>query len=210
MNQTSRVKIVAYVVGGVWSLALLIAGVKLPGLEVKVLGFLPIIVVTIFAIYDNWLWRLGVIGRFARWPNLNGTWRGTLVSMRPDDAGMEVEYPPILIFVVVRQTYTSLNVSLLSEQSKSWSIAAVVQMNESDDYSVYYHYSNTPKLRFRQGSPIHAGGARLDMNGATPSTLEGEYWTNRRSRGTFSAQRVSDKKLGTYEQAVAELNGGSS
>ncbi|MDC2958157.1 hypothetical protein PO587_27295 [Streptomyces gilvifuscus] len=181
---------------------------KLPGTEQKVLGFLPVIVLAIFAVFDNWLWRKGIIRKISRHPDLVGTWKGTLISMRVNDVHEEVEHPPIPIFIVVGQTYTSLSIRLLSEQSGSRSIAAFVQTNEPDDYSVYYHYDNTPGLRFREGSPVHLGGARIDVTGATPSFLEGEYWTNRRSRGTFTARRVSSKKFGTYEQAAAELTEG--
>jgi hypothetical protein len=162
----------------------------------------------LFAIFDYWLWRVGPIKSMVKRPDLNGTWKGTLTSLRADYSGQEVPHAPIPIFLVIRQSYLDLSITLLSQESRSRSIAALVQVNHADDFTVYYHYTNTPSLPFRDRSPVHSGGAHLDIAGVSPRTLDGEYWTDRRTRGIFSVNRASKKRYGTYADAVTELNGG--
>jgi hypothetical protein len=209
VSPSNRTKIAAYLVTGAWSLALLIVGVQLPGTASKVLGAVPTAIVVLFAIFDSWLWGVGPVKRLVKRPNLNGTWKGTLTSLRADGTGQEVAHPPIPIFLVVRQSYLDLSITLLSEESRSRSIAALIQANHPDDFTAYYHYTNTPGLAVRDRSPVHSGGARLDIAGVSPLSLDGEYWTDRRTRGTFTARRASKKRYGTYVDAATELNGGS-
>jgi hypothetical protein len=210
VSPSNRTKIAAYLVTGAWSLALLIAGVQLPGTTSKVLGAVPIAIVVLFAAFDNWLWSAGPIKRLVKRPNLNGTWKGTLISYRADGAGPEVPHRPIPIFLVVRQSYLDLSITLLSKESRSRSIAALIQANHPDDFTAYYHYTNTPGLAFRDGSPVHSGGTKLDIAGVSPSSLDGEYWTDRRTRGTFAVKRASKKRYGTYAEVAADLKGGAS
>lgn len=207
MSPSSRVKITAYLVTGAWSFALLIVGVQLPGTASKVLGSVPIAVVLLFAAFDNWLWGLGPVKRLVKRPGLNGTWKGALTSFRADGGGQEVAHPSIPIFLVVRQSYLDLSITLLSEESRSRSIAALLQANHPDDFTVYYHYINMPRLAVRDRSPVHNGGARLDVVGVSPLSLDGEYWTDRRTRGTFTVRRASKKHYGNYAEAAAELKG---
>lgn len=208
MSPSNRVKITAYIVTGAWSAVILIAGIKLPGTASKVLGVAPSVIVVLFAIFDNWLWHVGPIKRLVKRPDLNGTWKGTLTSLRADGGGQEITHAPIPIFLVIRQSYLDLSVTLLSQESRSRSIAGLVQVNHPDDFTVYYHYTNEPVLSFRDRSPAHSGGAKLDIAGVAPLSLDGEYWTNRRTRGIFTAKRASNKRYGTYAEASAALDGG--
>jgi SMODS-associating 2TM, beta-strand rich effector domain len=208
VSPSNRVKITAYLVTGAWSVALLILGVKVPGTASKVLGILPIAIVLLFASFDNWLWRLGPVKRLIKQPDLNGTWKGTLTSYRADGTGQEAAHAPIPIFLVIRQSYLSLSITLLSQESRSRSLTGLVQVNHPDDFTVYYHYTNVPGLAHRDRSPVHDGSARLDVAGVSPSSLDGEYWTDRRTRGTFTVYRAGKKRYGTYAEAAAELNVG--
>jgi hypothetical protein len=208
VNPSNRVKITAYLVTGAWSVALLIAGVQLSGTINKVLGSLPILIVGLFAIFDTWLWHVGPIKHLVKRPGLNGTWKGALTSLRADGNGQEVPHAPILVFLVIKQSYLNLNITLLSQESNSRSIATLVQVNPEGNFTVYYHYTNTPGLAVRDRSPIHSGGARIEVTDVAPRSLEGEYWTDRRTRGTFTMKRASKKRYGTYAEAVAKMSEG--
>ncbi|MFI0406012.1 hypothetical protein [Actinomadura sp. 3N508] len=205
MGGSKRITIAVYIATGVWSVALFIAGVRLPGAGSKILGFLPLAIVALFAIYDHWLWKLKLIAPLVRRPNLNGTWRGTLTSMRPDASGSEAPHAPIDIFVVIKQTFLDITVTLLSAESRSRSISSLLQSNRSGDFTVYYHYSNVPGLAVRDRSSIHSGGAKLEVDDLFPHELAGEYWTDRRSRGTFQVAWASKKHYGSFDKASTEL-----
>ena len=207
--QSNRVRLTAYFISGAWSVALLIAGVKLPGVESKVLGFMPAMVVLLFWIFDNWIWRLSWVGSLIMRPNLNGTWAGTLTSMRPDDKGTEITYPAKPVYLSIRQTFVSLNVMLFSEESRSGSHSAALQPDAAGGFSVLYNYANIPELRVRERSRPHDGTAKLSLPSRIATSCEGEYWTDRRSRGSFTVTRKSRCQSGSYEDAAKTASGGS-
>jgi len=188
-----------------WSLVLLGAGIHLTSGWARVTSALPLVIVVAFAIFDNWLWRLEPIRRVTGRPLLAGTWAGELTSMQIKD-GKEAVLEPIPIYLSIRQSFLSIGVCLLSAESKSRSIAAILERNGAHDYTVYYHYTNVPGMKVRDRSPIHAGGSRIQVTGVSPSRLEGEYWTDRRTRGTFLATRVSGKGYWTWQDAEAALH----
>jgi hypothetical protein len=198
---SSRVKITAYGVSSVYAIALAISGLQLPGIITKLLSFLPLAIVMVFAVFDQWVWCLRRISVATRRPNLIGTWRGQLVSLRQNDEGLEVEHDPVPVAVVVRESFTTITITLMTPESKSRSVAEVLQRNSNGDYTIYYQYNNIPKLGVRDRSPIHAGSASIEFAGETPKVLMGEYWTARRTRGTFTVKLVARTISGSYEDA---------
>lgn len=201
METNKRARLTAYIVSGAWSLALFVAGVKVPGTASRVLGFLPLAVVSLFAVYDNWLWHRGALILLAKRPYLSGTWAGEFVSIRDRDGAGEKEYPPQPVYLAIRQSFIGLSIVLISAESCSYSVAEDLRLRVGDQFVLYYQYSNTPNLSLRPSSPEHSGGAMLSISGKRPDALTGEYWTNRGSRGTMSVNRLSGKHAGTWAEA---------
>lgn len=204
MKQSSRVRITAYAVTGAWSVVILVAGLNVPGIALKALSVLPAIIVGAFALFDYWLWAKGPCPRLSHTPDLRGTWKGTLVSIRDDTSGNLAEHEPIPIYLVVDQTYLNLDIHLISAESSSRSFATTVQHNSGNSFTVFYHYSNSPKIRFRRWSPIHSGASRLEVSGLRPSAISGEYWTDRQTYGSYEVERVSDRRIYRWEEAQEE------
>jgi hypothetical protein len=202
-NDKTRLRLAAYLVTGIWFVALLVTGVHLSGAWTKIVTSAPLIVLVLFAAFDNWLWRITWIRHLVRRPLLVGTWNGQLTSMRPNDEGREVRHM-IPIVLVIHQTYLTLSLTMMSAESKSRSIGALLQRHELDDFTVFYHYDNTPALEFRESSPRHSGGARIEVGSLMPINLTGEYWTDRRTRGHFELHKVSKKKYGSWPEATSD------
>lgn len=202
METNRRVKLTIGIVSGAWSFALLVAGLKLPGLEVKILGFLPSLIVAGFALFDSWAWRTKPVQKLVSRPNLNGTWTGTFTSIRDSDGTGARAHDPVAMFLVIRQTYISLKVSLISKEGSSYSFSEDLQRRIGDQFVAYYHYTSTPDLLVRDRSPEHDGGTKLSISGRFPQAITGEYWTNRGSRGTISVERLSGKQVGTWSEAL--------
>lgn len=202
MQLNNRARVAAYIVTGIWSLVLLVAGVQVPGTVSKVATAIPLVVVGGFAVFDNWLWRLKWVNRMVHRPNLSGTWEGTLTSLRDGPDGTEKRYDPIPIVLTIHQTFLDLRITLMTAESKSRSLGSIIQMNAPDDYSVFYHYTNVPGLDARHNgkSHRHDGGSRIDVAGCDPTAAFGEYWTDRRTRGTFEVHRISRTKYGSWKQ----------
>jgi len=127
--QYARVQLAAYIVTFAWSLVVLVAGLKMDGLLTKALNALPLVLVLSFAAFDTYIWRQKQMRRLVQHPVLNGTWKGSLVSIREGADGSDTEYEPIPIFIVIWQTYLTISISLISAESRSRSIAAVLEKN---------------------------------------------------------------------------------
>jgi len=166
-------------------------GIRLPNDLTRILGAIPLLIVFGFALFDNYLWRTKLLLPLVRQPLLAGTWHGTLTSYRRDknDKKIQTEHEVIL---VIRQTYTNISLTQITEESLSRSSAAQVIMRQKDDYQVQYQYLNEPTMEYRDHSPIHTGGSTIQVGGSRPTRVTGEYWTARDTRGTYTVERVSD------------------
>jgi hypothetical protein len=156
------------------------------------------------AAFDRWFWKLQLLqGWFVKRPDISGTWRVALRSEWVNPRTGE-KVPVIDCYMAVKQTLSTLNMRLLTPESSSWFIAHNITLSDDDVYQVAGVYMNKPKLPLRgDRSEIHYGAVLLDIQGTPAKSLEGDYWTDRNSRGTI---RLSDRKkevFATYEQAHA-------
>lgn len=192
-----RVKIAAYVAFALISLVSLINGFQLPGLWARAVSSVPLIVVALFAVFDNWAWKWWIIPKVTQRPILHGTWHGHLAStwapdgQKPGDNRYEA-------FLVITQSFTSIQILLITLESKSRSVIADIVKNGPEDFSIFYHYGNTPRIEVREGSPIHMGGTSFEVFDVRPQELEGEYWTSRKSGGSMAFKRISNKRIGSF------------
>jgi hypothetical protein len=136
-----------------------------------------------FLAWERWIWSWPIVRTWlTKRPNLKGTWRGQLVSTwtgpKPENwAG------PIDVYLVVRQTYSSIDVRMFSLEMDSVSLSADIVADVSGVQTLAITYRSTPKVLLRSGSPIHYGGMLLSIRGAPIYQLDGEYWTDRETKG---------------------------
>jgi|SRR5215217_214696 len=134
-------------------------------------------------LFDKWGWKLQVLHSWlVPFQDLSGTWKGTLQTtwMNPEN----LQRPgPIPVFLVIRQTYSTVSVRVLTEESESDLMVGKVVFVEDDLADLVGVYRNTPKQAVRHRSPIHHGAFRLRIEGAPLTALAGEYWTDRKTQG---------------------------
>src|SRR5439155_3399075 len=72
--------------------------------------------------------------------------------------------------------------------------------------AISYNYRNRPDLKHRKDgvSPIHYGGAVIEIVGDPATGLNGEYWTDRNSRGEFNFREQSPR-IARSEEHTSEL-----
>lgn len=201
MTDNRRTRLTAYIVTTVWSTVLALNGIHLSDTWSRFLSFFPLVLVGLFALFDNWLWQIKPLRRLFNRPQLNGTWKGELTSIRADADGKEVNHDPIPVFIVIRQSFLGLSIMLLSEETTSRSIGALLQYTPPAGFCIYYHYDSKPHIRVRTKSPRHAGGSKIEVSGIEPKRLSGEYWTDRQTRGSFEVSKASSAKVGTWVEA---------
>jgi hypothetical protein len=168
---------------GLWGIALVIDGVSVNGAWFRPFSTVVGILLILLSIFDIWVWRWPVLhGWFVPRPDLCGTWRVELQSnwRNPEtNTGVGV----IVAYLVIRQTFSSLSVRLLTSESASELVAAEIRKADDGTYRLVGVYRNEPKLSVRDRSPIHYGALALDVQGDLASELAGHYWTDRNTRG---------------------------
>lgn len=188
----------------IW-LALSIVGATSGGGISVVFDLADIIPALIFGwwLYERWGWRWGPlhdIGLLTT-PVVIGTWRGTLESLWQDPkTGQRPD--PKTVYLAVGQTATSVSVRLLTDESSSDQIAGGITPAESCFPAISHNYRNKPQLELRQQiSLIHYGAAIIEIEGRPATGLNGEYWTDRNSSGTFTFREHAPSVAQTFAQA---------
>lgn len=151
--------------------------------------------------FDRWIWRWRFLHPwFVSTPNLQGTWRGQLASdwKAPDGSSLA----PIDVYLVIRQTLSTISMRLVTPGSTSVLLGGNVTKEVDGVETVTGIYLNTPDILRRDGSPIHHGGVILQVQGQPPARLEGEYWTDRGTKGRLRFTDRSDKLLQSFDEAA--------
>ena len=144
-------------------------------------------------VWERYLWRIPLIQRLGVVPrNLTGTWKGLLESFWEDPASGE-RVPAKLVYLVVRQTASTVSVILLTDESRSVSSLGVVSRG-AGVASLDYLYLNRPESKVESRSRMHHGSASLDITGRPATRLRGRYWTDRDTKGEldFTERKKTD------------------
>lgn len=144
----------------------------------------------VFAVAWRPLWRtLPWLARHT-FPDLNGEWKGELISTWVDPStGKGV--PPIPTTIHIAQGLFSLSVKLQTGESKSYSLRCFLEaFHDAGRFRIWYTYSNSPMARFRHRSAPHNGVAWLecDMDKGR-NEMFGVYYTDRKTTGDISVSR---------------------
>ena len=171
-------------------------------LELRWLRFYSIavgVVLAALAAWEHLIWRHRVAQQFTRAPaDISGTWKGTLETFWKNPDGSSV--PSKTVYLVVRQTASSVSAALLSDESRSVSSLASVR-SDGVTRVLAFLYLNRPKSRHASTSPMHHGSALLEIAGRPAKRLHGSYWTDRDTRGELDFVRRSTDLADDFEEA---------
>jgi len=182
MINENQLKALLAVAAVVWGVLLLKAGVHLEQRLFEPIPTVAGVVLVVAGVFDRYLWRWRV---WRPWlvqrPDVRGTWRSTLTQTHGADGAVAAE--PRTVYFAIRQTFSTLTVRLISDESASQSLSASIARSEDGLYRILVVYNNQPRLAVRDSSPVHLGAMALDVHEVAPATLSGQYWTDRRSMG---------------------------
>jgi hypothetical protein len=167
----------------VWGAVLYFNGVPLYSALLKPFSWVVTVVAFAWEGFDRWAWRWKWLHPwFVARPDLQGTWRGELRSdwMAP---GAGQEMPPVEAYMVVRQTYSTIDLRLFTAESGSDVLAAQVVEGAAGLHTVAATYRNVPRMLRRGQSPMHFGAVLLHVRGDPAVSLDGAYWTDRGTKG---------------------------
>ena len=172
---TSATTIVV-VVGGLW-----LGGGDWKIEFFRLYGVSVFMAVVLLTIWERVVWRWEIVQRLNLAPSdISGTWRGTLTSFWEDPSTGDSP-PPKTVYLVVRQTASTVRATLLTDESMSHSTLASVVRGEAP--RVDYFFVNEPDVRCQVRSRTHRGSASLHVVGKPAERLKGHYSTDRQSWG---------------------------
>jgi len=184
-----------------WAAALIVQGQHVPLDYLKAFSYAVTGVSFGLLMWEQWLWSWWV---FRPWlttrPDLRGTWKGILVSSWVDPV-TRLGRGEIEVYLVIRQTYSALDVRLLTAESSSISLSASIIEEGQGVYTLAVTYRSTPRILLRQRSPISHGGALLSVRGAPAHQMDGEYWTDRNTKGELRFAALSDSQFHDFDEA---------
>ena len=185
MSQSIVVKIVAVVVLTVFAIGILFSGGTLNVQWLRFFSASVFVAVGVLNIWEYWLWHLPIVQKLPQVSqDIRGTWKGALDSfwIDPDTR----KSPPIkVVFLVIRQSASTVSVVVLTNESRSKSSLAKIS-NDGISSSLDYMYLNQPDSRFEHRSRMHHGSTSLNITGRPAIRLQGRYWTDRDSKGELS------------------------
>lgn len=186
-NPAVVVRRTAVVVGAAYAGALYLSGVHLQAGPKEALSYLPTLAVLMVTLWDVWLWRQPFVHRFAHRPLLAGTWRATLKPTADSHIPQDGNRGPIEAYVVITQSYWSVNVRQYTVESRSESKAAMWSGgSRSSSKTLTFTFANVPKQELESRSRSHLGTAALNVVGAQPRILSGYYFTDRYTKGDMT------------------------
>ncbi len=201
----TRIQISAFLVLSVatWAISLWLQGISLTW---EMLAPFSTVVGTVslaLLIFDTWAWKWFIFrGWLIKRPILCGTWKTTLQSDWVNPETGEV-IGPIECFMIMRQTATKLDISLVTPESRSQTVSAGIEICRDGTFEISSTYRNKPRSMFRKRSEVHYGAVLLSAETATPKALSGEYWTDRKTTGNLNLVDRNPKTCLTFEEAVA-------
>jgi hypothetical protein len=156
-------------------------------------------VVLLLLIYDRWGWRFWPFRLITSRPVLHGTWKAELRSNWVDpQTGKPI--PPKDVYVVVSQTYSTIAVTMLFDISHSYSMSADIFKLGERQVLAYIYRSEAETLQ-QQGNPPHRGGAALFISTTPKVSFEGDYWTERLTKGRITSEGYSPKLYDSFADA---------
>ena len=135
-------------------------------------------------VFVKWLWRWKYFqGWLVPFPDLSGTWQGTLCSTWKSPSGKS--NAPIKVILCIQQSFLRVSCVMRSSEMSSHSYAEGFWIDsENQILRLCYTYTSRPLAIIRDRSAIHDGTTLLEIK-QTSKKLIGEYWTQRGTVGVI-------------------------
>lgn len=195
------ITVVVAIASALWALVLAHHGWVIPVSFFTPMSLVVSMLVGLLFAFNAWLWRWPVVRALIGRPDLRGTWKGSIKS-NPRTSNYNVKADPIEVFVVIRQTFSTLHLRLLSPESQSFSLTTNLAEEAPEQFTVMWIFRNEPRLLVQGRSPIHLGGGFLRVSGAVSSSMSGHYWTDRNTSGEIELAFVTRERVNGYEAAA--------
>lgn len=156
------------------------------------------IIILIWAAFTSLAWRWRVFkGWLVPFPDLNGTWQGTIQTTWKDS---EANTPgPIPVTLTIKQSFGRVSCVMRTAEMSSWSYLADFWLDTDEQIrKLGYSYTSSPGLKLQDRSVPHDGTMVLEIIGDPVTKLKGIYWTTRKSTGEVVLTKRCEQHLDDF------------
>ena len=140
---------------------------------------------TLFLLFDKWLWKWSFISKWTGIPNLNGSYKGILISSYDKEKQIDME-------LCISQTFTHISfVSTFGDSSSNSSLARILRDNDLITCLDFIYENQSDDFNVESGH--HTGVNQLTFN-KKKNTLSGRYFNDRGTqpnKGRIKLQRIN-------------------
>lgn len=200
LNYKNFIIIILVISAFVWWVIAQIKGINLSDLWIllKQIPDVAFINGILFAIFAKWGWKLKIFqGWLVPFPDLNGTWQGTIQSTWVDPKTNKTS-DPIPVLLTIKQSFLNLSCVMRTGEMVSHSFTEDFKIDhEKQIKQIVYSYMSKPTVNLSERSSIHEGTIIFDILGKPVNKLSGQYWTSRKTTGlvelTFREKALLDQ-----------------
>jgi len=203
MASEKYIKAILYVAVAAWAVVLLASGQTPTSGLLKPLSTVTTVVVFATLAFDLWLWKIPLLHDwFVKRPVIDGTWKVEIRSNWKNPA-TGARIAPVEGYMVIRQTFSTLSLRLLTEESSSELVGTEIVCTVDGLYCLSGVYRNEPRFEVRERSAIHYGAVWLRIIDEPLKKVIGHFWTDRETAGEMELSHRQKKSFQTFQSAQA-------
>ena len=201
MTSEKYIKAILYIAVFAWTVVLYVNHQAIHSAWLQPLSTVITAVLYSVMAFDLWLWKLPLLhGWFVKRPVIDGIWKATITSNWTDPATGKL-ISPLEGYMVVRQTFSTLSMRLLTAESASELVGTEIVCSTDGAYCVSGVYRNEPRFQVRDRSAIHYGALWLKIIEEPDQQILGHYWTDRQTAGEIELADRQKKRFQTFRSA---------
>lgn len=156
------------------------------------------IIILLWAAFAGFAWKWPIFkGWLVPFPDLDGTWQGTIQTTWTDAEG---NVPgPIPAILTIRQTFGRVSCVMRTAEMSSWSFLADFWLDTDEQMrKLGYSYTSSPRVTVEERSDAHDGTMVFEIIGDPASKLKGIYWTTRKTKGEVVLTKRCKERLDDF------------
>lgn len=150
-----------------------------------------------WAFYIAYGWKLYLLNKIFFRPNLNGTWKGELISDWKDENGNPIA--PKEIFIVIRQNFLRIHFTTFTDNFVGYSYSETFNLKQGTGLKnvAYLYRKDTSKFN---DDDLREGATELRLiDDKCFRKLDGKYWTNTKTQGRICVKYLGNEHIDSFE-----------
>lgn len=144
-------------------------------------------------------WKLWGFNKIFYRPNLNGTWKGLIISDWKDPDGNLIA--PKEIYIVIRQNFLRIHFTTFTDTFVGYSYSETFNLKkETGLKNVAYLYRKDTSQSNEDDLREGATELRL-IDDSNFKMLDGKYWTNTKTQGKITVEFFNENYVDSFESA---------